>query len=211
MLGFSSSDGGRIVSAIVGAIQRNKQYLSDLDGAVGDGDHGINMNKGVTLCAEELKRNPGDLSHSLMALSRALMTQIGGAMGPLYGQFFRGMAKACEGSSFVDAAVFGKMLEGAQDGIQRISDAKIGDKTMMDVLIPSAYAYKHAVAAGNSFKESLEAMRKAAVQGRDSTRDLVAKVGRSSRLGERSRGALDAGAVSCCLVLESIAELIETL
>jgi len=87
----------------------------------------------------------------------------------------------------------------------------VGDKTMMDTLIPAVTAYSAAVGSGRSFVESLEAMRQSAIAGRDSTKDLVAKVGRSSRLGERSRGVLDAGAVSLCLILCSMAQSIESL
>ena len=132
-------------------------------------------------------------------------------MGPLYGMFFQGMAKACEGKDPIDSVVFEEMLKSGEAGIRSISEAKVGDKTMMDTLIPAVTAYSAAVGSGKSFIESLEAMREAAIAGRDSTKDLVAKVGRSSRLGERSRGVLDAGAVSLFLILDSMAESIESL
>jgi dihydroxyacetone kinase-like protein len=211
MEGFSLQQGSIIVSNIVKTIQQNKQYLSDLDGMVGDGDHGINMNKGVTLCAGALEKSPGNLAHSLSVLSRTLVDKVGGAMGPLYGTFFQGMAKACEGRDSIDPALFEAMLKSGAAGIRSISDAQVGDKTMLDTLLPAIAAYSGAVGLGKGFRESLKALREAAVAGRDSTRDLVAKVGRSSRLGERSRGVLDAGAVSLCLVLESMADSIEAL
>ena len=208
---FSLEQGSVIVTNIIKTIQDNKQYLSDLDGMVGDGDHGINMNKGATLAAASLAAKPGDLAQSLAVLSNTLMGNVGGAMGPLYGMFFQGMAEACEGKDRVDAGVFREMLKGGEAGIRSISEAKVGDKTMMDTLIPAVAAYSAAADSGKSFAESLEAMRAAAVAGRDSTKDLVAKVGRSSRLGERSRGVLDAGAVSLCLILDSVADSIESL
>jgi dihydroxyacetone kinase-like protein len=86
---------------LIKAIQDNKQYLSDIDGLIGDGDHGINMNKGFTLCQEELRQAPGDLAHGLKTLSQVLMTQIGGSMGPLYGMFFKAMARACKDKEVV--------------------------------------------------------------------------------------------------------------
>jgi dihydroxyacetone kinase-like protein len=178
---------------------------------VGDGDHGVNMNKGATLCAAALAEKPGDLSQTLAVLANTLMGSVGGAMGPLYGLFFQGMAEACEGKDWIDLAVFEEMLKAGEAGITSISEATVGDKTMMDTLIPAVNAYLAAVASGESFAQSLEAMRKAAIAGRDSTKDLVAKVGRSSRLGERSRGVLDAGAVSLCLILNSLADSIESL
>jgi dihydroxyacetone kinase-like protein len=211
MEGFSLQQGSIIGSNIIKTIQHNKQYLSDLDGMVGDGDHGINMNKGATLCAAALEKSPGNLAHALSVLSKMFMGSIGGAMGPLYGMFFQGMANACEGKETIDRAVFEEMLKCGEAGIRSISDAKVGDKTMMDTLAPAITAYSAAVGSGKDFSESLEAMREAAIKGRDSTKGLVAKVGRSSRLGERSRGVLDAGAVSLCLVLESMADSIEGL
>ena len=211
MGGISLQQAGIITSNIIKTIQDNKQYLSDLDGMVGDGDHGVNMNKGATLSAAALADKPGDLAHSLAVLSETLMGSVGGAMGPLYGMFFQGMAEACAGKASLDAVVFQEMLKSGEAEIQSISEAQVGDKTMMDTLIPAVAAYSAALDSGKSFAESLEEMRKAAIAGRDSTKDLVAKVGRSSRLGERSRGVLDAGAVSLCLILNSMADSIESL
>jgi phosphoenolpyruvate---glycerone phosphotransferase subunit DhaL len=199
---FSNRDGIRIVFDLIRAIQENKQYLSDIDGAIGDGDHGINMNKGFTLCRDELLANPGNLTHGLKTLSKILVMKIGGAMGPLYGTFFKSLAAACDGVDDIDMAVFGRMLSSGREGIQKISDAKPGDKTLMDVLLPAEAAYQAAAQTGEPFRACLDQMVEAARQGRDATKDMVAKLGRSSRLGERSRGVIDAGAASCCLILE---------
>ncbi len=203
MKAFTNSSGRLLVEDLIRVIQQNKQYLSDIDGAIGDGDHGINMNKGFTLCQEQLNASPGDLAHCLQTLSQILMTKIGGSMGPLYGYFFESMANACDGKASIDAAVFGKMLQGALFAIQDISDAKVGDKTLLDTLVPAVEAFH---AAHEDFPKALDAMKAAAVRGRDSTKDMVAKRGRASRLGERSRGVLDAGATSCCLILCSLAD-----
>ena len=202
---FINQDGIQIVFDLIQAIRENKQFLSDIDGAIGDGDHGVNMNKGFTLCQEELQANPGDLAHGLRTLSKILIMKIGGSMGPLYGTFFKSMATACDGVNFIDAAVFGKMLASGREGVQRISNATPGDKTLMDVLVPAEAAYREAAELGKPFQACLEKMALASRKGRDATRDMVAKVGRSSRLGERSRGVIDAGAASCCLILETMA------
>ena len=202
---FSNRDGIRIVFDLIGAIQANKQYLSDIDGAIGDGDHGINMNKGFTLCRDELLANPGNLTHGLKTLSKILVMKIGGSMGPLYGSFFKSLAAACDGVDAIDTAVFGRMLSSGREGIQRISNAGQGDKTLMDVLLPAEAAYQAAAQAGEPFRACLDKMVEAGRQGRDATKDMVAKLGRSSRLGERSRGVIDAGAASCCLILETTA------
>jgi phosphoenolpyruvate---glycerone phosphotransferase subunit DhaL len=208
---FSNRDGIRIVFDLIGAIQANKQYLSDIDGAIGDGDHGINMNKGFTLCRDELLANPGNLTHGLKTLSKILVMKIGGSMGPLYGSFFKSLAAACDGVDAIDTGVFGRMLSSGREGIQRISNAGQGDKTLMDVLLPAEAAYQASAQAGEPFRACLDKMVEAGRQGRDSTKDMVAKLGRSSRLGERSRGVIDAGAASCCLILETTAGTIDHL
>jgi len=202
---FANRDGIPIVFDLIRAIQENKQYLSDIDGAIGDGDHGINMNKGFTLCRDELLANPGNLTHGLRTLSKILVMKIGGSMGPLYGTFFKSLAAACDGVDAIDMAVFGRMLSSGREGIQKISDATLGDKTLMDVLLPAEAAYQAAAQTGEPFRVCLDKMVEAARQGRDATKDMVAKLGRSSRLGERSRGVIDAGAASCCLILEIMA------
>lgn len=202
---FTNNAGSAIVDQLILTIQENKQYLSDIDGLIGDGDHGINMNKGFSMCREELDKNPGDLTHGLKTLSKILMMKIGGSMGPLYGKFFKAIGLALEGKEEIGIDEMGEALKAAVDAIASISPAKVGDKTLIDTLIPASSAYQKAQAEGKSFTEALEAMKTAAIEGRDSTKNMVAKLGRASRLGERSRGVLDAGATSCCLILETIA------
>jgi dihydroxyacetone kinase-like protein len=202
---FGNDEGARILGDLIRAIQENKQTLSDIDGAIGDGDHGVNMAKGFALAAEELQKSPGNLSHGLGVIGKTLMMRIGGAMGPLYGSLFRSMSKAIQDKEVIDAEAFGEMLTAAQAGIRGITQAKVGDKSLVDVLYPAVEAYGRALAEGKNLEECLGAMVNAAQKGRDSTKDLVSKIGRSSRLGERSRGSLDAGAVSCCLILETMA------
>lgn len=205
MASVPANEGHIVLNALIETIQENKQYLSDIDGLIGDGDHGINMNKGFTLCKEELGDGPYDLSFGLKTLYQILMSKIGGSMGPLYGMMFKAMSKGCKGADQIDAAVVGNMLSLAKEKVLDISGAQVGDKTLLDCLIPAEAAYREALAADKSFAECLDAMAAAAESGRDSTKDMVAKVGRSSRLGERSRGVLDAGATSCCLILQAFA------
>jgi phosphoenolpyruvate---glycerone phosphotransferase subunit DhaL len=211
MQSFSNKEGAVIIENLITVIQANKQYLSDIDGLIGDGDHGINMNKGFTMCREELEKNPGDLAYSAKVLSKILMMKIGGSMGPLYGKMFRGFATELEGEDEIGIEDFGNALNGMLTAIQSISPAQPGDKTLIDTLHPAVMAYKKAADEGKSFTEALDEMRKAAILGRDSTKDMVAKLGRASRLGERSRGVLDAGATSCCLILETMAGSIKEL
>lgn len=206
---FTNKDGAIIIQNMILVIQQNKQYLSDIDGLIGDGDHGINMNKGFTMCREELDKNPSDLAGSAKVLAKILMMKIGGSMGPLYGKLFRGFAKELNGKDEIGIEDIGAALEGMLTQIQSISPAKPGDKTLMDTLVPAVDAYKKAVVEGKAFDVALDEMKAAAIVGRDSTKDMVAQLGRASRLGERSRGVLDAGATSCCLLLETLADSIK--
>lgn len=203
---FKNSEGVLIIDQLILVIQENKQYLSDIDGLIGDGDHGINMNKGFTMCREELDKTPGDLSYSLKVLAKILMMKIGGSMGPLYGKFFKAIGVSLEGKEEIGINEMGEALKAAVDAIASISPAKVGDKTLIDTLIPALAAYEKAQAEDQPFTEALDAMKNAAIDGRDSTNNMVAKLGRASRLGERSRGVPDAGATSCCLILGIIAE-----
>eukprot|EP01132_Coremiostelium_polycephalum_P018518 gene18518-22073_t len=170
---FSTHDGSAIVADLVSVIVANREYLSEVDGAIGDGDHGINMAKGFAHCGRTIEGRQLTLAEALDELTLSLMEGIGGSMGPLYGSLFI---------------------------------AGVGDKCLMDTLIPAVEAFEQAHGSGASFSDALEAMKSAASRGRDSTRDLVAKIGRASRLGERSLGVLDAGAVSCCLILTRLAD-----
>ena len=206
---FTQEAGSLIVDRLILAIQENKQYLSDIDGAIGDGDHGINMNKGFTLCREALDKQPGDFAYGLKTLGKILMMKIGGSMGPLYGKFFLSIGKTLDGVPEIGKDEFGAALNAALDAIHAISPAQVGDKTLMDVLIPAQEAYNGA--AGASFAQALDAMDVAALKGRDSTVDMVAKLGRSSRLGERSRGVMDAGSASSYLILHTMADTIKEL
>ncbi len=203
--GFANAAGEIIVRAMIAAIRENAKSLSAIDGAIGDGDHGINMAKGFTLCAERLAASPGSFTDALGTLGRVLVTEIGGAMGPLYGTFFEEMAAAGRKAEAITAELVGRMLADASRAVMELGGAKVGDKTMVDVLAPAADAYARSRAAGAAFTECLAAMAAAAEQGKESTRGLVAKVGRASRLGERSRGVLDAGASSCALLLGTMA------
>jgi dihydroxyacetone kinase-like protein len=208
---FLNAEGNPIIEHIITTIQDNAAYLSEIDGAIGDGDHGINMNKGVTLCQEQLTGKQVDLTTAFKILGRVLLTEIGGAMGPLYGTFFREMSTASKDREQINPQVLLDMLKAALVGVQKLGNAKVGDKTLIDTLVPAIEAYETALNDGKSFSDALENMKIAAEKGKDSTRDLVAKVGRSSRLGERSKGVLDAGATSCWLILQAIADTIISL
>ena len=208
MRSFNNQKGSVIMDRMILVIQENKQYLSDIDGAIGDGDHGINMNKGFTMAREALDKEPGDFSHGLLLLARMLMMRIGGSMGPLYGKVFKTLGKAFEGHDQIDAQLFSDALAEVKEVMGVLSQARIGDKTLVDALYPAIDAFHHSMKEEGEFKDALESMKQAAERGRDATEEMIARLGRSSRLGERSRGVIDAGAASCALLIGAMADSI---
>ncbi|SEL07925.1 dihydroxyacetone kinase subunit DhaL [Pacificibacter marinus] len=207
MQSISNTGAGVIIQDIAAVIVENKAHLSEIDGKIGDGDHGVNMAKGFGRAADRL--DPlGTLTDALGVLSDVLMGEIGGSMGPLYGMTFADMADDLGTTETIDAVAFASMIRAGLEGVQDIGAAKVGDKTMIDTFVPAVDAFDAAISQGKSFSEALAAMKIAAEIGRDSTVDLVAKLGRAARLGERSRGTLDAGAVSCCIILSTFADSI---
>jgi dihydroxyacetone kinase-like protein len=203
---FKNERGLPVIQAVIAAVRDNAALLSEIDGAIGDGDHGINMSKGFGMAAERLTGSPCSLSEGFSVIGNILLTEIGGAMGPLYGTFFRSMARESRDADDISAPLFESMLQKAEEGVVALGSAKVGDKTMLDTLWPAREAFSKSRRDGLGFAESLSVMMKAAEEGKDSTRDLVARLGRSSRLGERSRGILDAGAVSCWLILTAMGQ-----
>ena len=201
-----NANGRDILLAMVKGIQDNKQYLGDVDGLIGDGDHGMNMNKGFTLYEEELGDKATSLTDGLYDLGNVLFNKIGGSMGPIYGTVLQAMSEKAEGQDAIDLTIFGEMLQAGLEGLYGIVGARPGDKTLVDTLYPACEAVKKAAAEGRDFAAALDEMKAAAEAGKDSTVDLVAKFGRASRLGERSRGVLDAGATSCCIILQAMAD-----
>ena len=203
---------GTLVRELIDAIVANRQYLSEIDGLIGDGDHGINMAKGFTGCGtrlDALGAQAQALPVALEQLSQALMDDIGGSMGPLYGNFFIGFVNTLEPHTQLDAGLFGDALTAAVANVQSMGQAQVGDKTLIDTLVPARDAFQRAVAEGASFAAALEAMRDAAEKGKDSTEALQARIGRSARLGARSIGVLDAGATSAFLILQSMARSLQ--
>ncbi len=203
MASFPDAGSGGIVRSIAAVIVENKAYLSEIDGQIGDGDHGVNMAKGFGRAGERIP-DDASLRDGFATVSDVLMGEIGGSMGPLYGMLFMEMADALEGVEAIDGPAFAKMLRAGLDGVASVGSAGVGDKTMMDALIPAVEAAE--AGAEGDFDTMLLEVAAAAERGRDSTRDLVAKIGRASRLGERSRGVLDAGATSCAMILRGLCD-----
>lgn len=207
---FTNKDGRLIIDNMISVIQENKEYLSDIDGAIGDGDHGINMNKGFTMAKEELSSD-ADLTNSLSVLSMTLMNKIGGSMGPLYGSIFMGMQMAVADKEIIDGDVICQMLLNAYENIKMISPAKPGDKTLVDVLDPAVSAYTSVWKESKDALQALAACKEASTMGMVATVQMQAKLGRASRLKEKSIGHQDAGATSCSLLINAMCDAATTL
>lgn len=201
---FSNADGAIIVRNIALEIQKNKDLLSELDGIIGDGDHGINMNKGFSMSLELLQASDISFSNALMIVANTLMNEIGGSMGPLYGTFFKKMARVSKNEDKITAQVFQKMLSEAVTGVMEIGNARPGDKTLVDTLTVAQLRYNTAIENNKTFELALAECAAGAKQGKESTRDMMARVGRSARLGERSIGHVDAGASSCAIIVKTM-------
>jgi mannitol-1-phosphate 5-dehydrogenase len=203
---FTNAEGISLVHRVIAEIRMNRDYLSELDGAAGDGDHGINMSKGMTIAADRIAAEEApNMSAGFATVSSVLMGDIGGSMGPLYGSFFRGLSIASRDFEQIDRDAFGAVIGKGYARIRRVTEAQIGDKTLIDVLQPAVDAYQDAASRGEEFDACLQSLTAAADKGLASTKEMTAKVGRASRLGARSAGHLDAGAASCTIILQAIA------
>lgn len=186
----------------------NKKFLTDLDSAIGDADHGVNMDRGFTAVKEELSQNPPvNISDTLKTVAMGLIRTVGGAAGPLYGTFFLKASGASKDKDALNADDLVNMFQAGLDGIVQRGKAELNDKTMVDALSPAVIAMKQALEDGVDLKEMLRRGAAAAEEGMKNTIPLQAKKGRASYLGERSIGHQDPGATSSYLMIKKAAEL----
>ena len=186
-------------------VAEQRDYLVDLDRAIGDGDHGENMDRGFKAAVEALgQAQPASVAEVLKTVAKTLMSTVGGAAGPLYGTAFLRASKAA-GDGDLDGAGVAAVIAGALDGIQARGKATTGEKTMVDAWTPALEAARAAAEAGSDPVAVLEAAATAAEVGAAATEPLRATKGRASYLGERSIGHLDPGAVSTSLILRAAA------
>ena len=184
-------------------VAQQRDYLVDLDRAIGDGDHGENMDRGFKAAVEALEQvQPGSVAEVLKTVAKTLMSTVGGAAGPLYGTAFLRASKAA-GDGDLDGAGVAAVIAGALDGIQARGKATTGEKTMVDAWTPALEAARAAAESGSDPAAVLEAAATAAEAGAAATEPLRATKGRASYLGERSIGHLDPGAVSTSLILRA--------
>ncbi len=195
------------LNAYAAAIEQHKDFLTQLDMAIGDGDHGANMHRGMQAVIARLSSTANqDIGAILKTVAMTLISTVGGASGPLYGSLFLQMATTIGNKTELSAQEFSAALKSGIDSVIARGKAAPGEKTMIDALLPAFEALHAALQAGKPFAEAMRASAEAAAAGRDATIPMVAKKGRASYLGERSAGHLDPGATSSALLLQSAFE-----
>ena len=197
-----------IIEGMAKKIEAEKDYLTQLDNEIGDGDHGINLARGFEAVEKKLPSLAGgDIGALLKGVGMQLVSTVGGASGPLYGTAFMKAGMACKGLTELDGPAFIKAMEAAVDGIKMRGKATEGEKTMLDALCPALKVMQDEVAAGKSLKEALQDAAAAAEKGVEYTKTIIATKGRASYLGERSLGHQDPGATSSLYLLLVLAEM----
>jgi phosphoenolpyruvate---glycerone phosphotransferase subunit DhaL len=195
------------IRAYAAAISEHRAELVRLDTAIGDGDHGTNMERGMRKAVEKIDGTDGDdIGALLKAVGMALVSSVGGAAGPLYGTFFLQMGTACAGREELDLAGWTAALEAGVKGLQARGKAEPGDKTMVDALVPAMEALRAAGDDGGGLADALRRSADAAEEGMRATIPLEARRGRASYLGPRSVGHQDPGATSAQLLLAVAAD-----
>lgn len=188
----------------------NKQYLTDLDAAIGDADHGINMARGFTKVMEKLPTVVDkDIGNILKTVGMTLISSVGGASGPLYGTFYMRAGTAVAAKEELSNADLVAMLQAGVDGVVQRGRAELEDKTMIDAWFPAMAALKTAIENGDSTTNALQKTVAAAEQGMKATIPLKARKGRASYLGDRSIGHQDPGATSTHLILNALLETVQ--
>lgn len=193
-----------IIINIAKVIEKNKEFLTELDANIGDADHGINMSKGFKAVVKKLSEtNTGSISEILKMTGMTLISNVGGASGPLYGTAFMKASTAID-KEFIDIYDFIDILKAALEGIKFRGKSKVGEKTMIDTMEPALNALIKSKDDGLSDKEALENMKDEALKGVEYTKTIIATKGRAAYLGERSIGHQDPGAASSYLMLNEI-------
>ena len=196
-----------MIRGFAAVVAENKSYFTELDSAIGDADHGINMDRGFQAVLGKLDgQGSGDIGAIFKTVGMTLVSTVGGASGPLYGTFFLQLGVATAGKGTLDAADWGAALDAGVQGVIARGKAEPQDKTMVDALIPGRDGYHQALADGGTFADALRRSASAAEEGMKATIPWVARKGRASYLGERSAGHQDPGATSSFLFLKTVAD-----
>jgi len=202
------SNGVAALEAIGDTIEKNKELLTELDAAIGDADHGINMNRGWEAVLAKIRSlAPGaDIGTLMKTVAMTLISTVGGASGPLYGTAFLRAAGVAQGKQVIDKDTALKMFEAAINGVKERGKASRGEKTMLDALEPAFEAFTNGVKEEKTLVQCLELACIAANEGIEYTKTIIATKGRASYLGERSLGHQDPGATSTYLMLKALTD-----
>jgi dihydroxyacetone kinase-like protein len=200
----------KIVDKIVEVIKENKEYLTELDAAIGDADHGINLDRGFDAVKQKLTTlsETTDIGTILKTIGMTLVSTVGGASGPLYGTAFMRAGQVVQGKNELSKEDIVKIFEAALDGIKQRGKAEAGDKTMIDSIEPAYKALKDSLDNNIALPEALNRAANAAKEGMEYTKNISARKGRASYLGERSIGHLDPGATSAYLMIKSFSDVV---
>ena len=191
-------------------VAEHRADLTELDSAIGDADHGINMDRGMQAVLTKLDATPAGAADELFkSVGMTLVSSIGGASGPLYGTFFLRFGTACGPRAELSADDVVKAFRAGIEGLVARGKPELGDKTMFDSLHPALEALDDAISRDRPNGEAFTAAWQAAVRGRDDTIPMVARKGRASYLGERSAGHQDPGATSAALLFEAAVAVFE--
>jgi len=198
---------GRMVRSASDKIRATRDELSKLDSAIGDGDHGMTITRAMGIAEKVIEESENkDLKGLLKDVGWGVMGVDGGATGPLLGSFLMGLSNGIGEQDVIDCPTMAAMFEAGLAGVRRQSKAQVGDKTMMDALLPAVDAIRQAADAGKSIKETLQKAAEAAENGAVSTKDFRAKFGRAKNLGDRTLGHQDPGATSMALIFQGFFE-----
>lgn len=195
------------VKSIASVISENNKYLTELDAAIGDADHGANMDRGFKAVMNKLPEiSDKDIGTVFKTVGMTLISTVGGAGGPLYGTFFLQVGMKTAGKMELSLTDWADALEAALNGVIMRGKAELGDKTMVDALTPAVATLKQSIQENQPINKALELSAEAARQGMEGTVPLVARKGRASYLGERSAGHQDPGATSSFLILKAASD-----
>lgn len=198
---------GRMIRSAADKIRANRDELSKLDSATGDGDHGMTITRAMGIAEKVIEESEKkELKGLLKDVGWGVMGVDGGATGPLLGSFLMGLSNGVGEQDAIDCPTLAAMFEAGLAGVRRQSKAQIGDKTMMDALLPAVDAIRQAADAGKSITGALQAAAEAAKKGAVSTKDFRAKFGRAKNLGDRTLGHQDPGATSMALIFQGFFE-----
>lgn len=204
---LTSAEVRDMMLAVADKIIESEPILSEADRQLGDGDHGIGMERGMKAVKEKLsEEDPGDVGKVFMNIGMAMMSSMGGASGAIFGTLFRAGGKAIKGAESFGGAEAAQFFQAASEGVKERGGAKPGDKTMVDALDPAAE--KASAHQGEPLSAVLAAAAEGAETGKEASKDMIATMGRAKTLGERSLGKPDAGACSVAIIVAEMRDFV---